>query len=482
MISCALWANGVDDGASPDSNPDTPIPYQEPDRSGDLPKLSGDDAMAYRDVIVRTESMVNDPDVLEAAHTWGMDVLNVTWEDTGRYSDSAVGPNISDMTIQMQWMNPIDGSTELHLMPVIRFPNFSDVTGDIPPEAFSMKVGNQDDLPLEDITLKDFLKNPVAYLSDPGSWNGGARPLYSGNRDSHVLVSAQACFLPIPEDGMATFNPVLFNYQSMRDDPAVLTVLVTREGSSVTVIDNVRDSFEAGWSWGQRLFHNANGEKASLTGRRLSDFMADGSDAEENPESEGKPDIAGDTEGLNMVLLVQIPLKQKNPPRVGMFAGGDMMYNESAVPMSPAEMESDVEEAVIGHGELEGPFVEIDGQKIKRDPRFPVRVTVQFYKATSNGVVSESDMAEIARQIATVYAQADYVGSLVTGDRSGRPTDWEGDHDEPPFWWDDFWARHWMNTGLTREETIRLLKERFGAGWSAPRERFRMEELVADTL
>ena len=57
------------------------------------------------------------------------------------------------------------------------------------------------------------------------------------------------------------------------------------------------------------------------------------------------------------------------------------------------------EEAVIGHGELEGPFVEIDGLKIKRDTRFPVRVTVQFYKATSNGVVSQADMAEIARQI-----------------------------------------------------------------------------------
>ena len=58
-----------------------------------------------------------------------------------------------------------------------------------------------------------------------------------------------------------------------------------------------------------------------------------------------------------------------------------------------------MENAVIGHGENEGPFTEIANLPIERDPRFPVRVTVQFYKATSNGVVSEADMAEIAAQI-----------------------------------------------------------------------------------
>ena len=54
---------------------------------------------------------------------------------------------------------------------------------------------------------------------------------------------------------------------------------------------------------------------------------------------------------------------------------------------------SDVENAVIGHGKIEGPYTEIDNMAIERDPRFPIRVTVQFYKATSNGVVSEKDLA-----------------------------------------------------------------------------------------
>jgi hypothetical protein len=48
---------------------------------------------------------------------------------------------------------------------------------------------------------------------------------------------------------------------------------------------------------------------------------------------------------------------------------------------------SDVEESVIGRGKVEGPFTEIDGLEIERDERYPVRVTVQFFKATSNGAV-----------------------------------------------------------------------------------------------
>jgi hypothetical protein len=47
----------------------------------------------------------------------------------------------------------------------------------------------------------------------------------------------------------------------------------------------------------------------------------------------------------------------------------------------------DVEVSVIGHGTVEDPFIVIDGLDIERDPDFPVRVMVQIYKATSNGIV-----------------------------------------------------------------------------------------------
>lgn len=133
-------------------------------------------------------------------------------------------------------------------------------------------------------------------------------------------------------------------------------------------------------------------------------------------------------------------------------------------PSKPSEA-SDVEEAVIGHGKVEGPFAEIDGLEIERDDRYPIRVTVQFYKATSNGVVSGQDMADIAEQINKVYRQADYVGSLVVQGPTGRPTEYEGAHVEPPQWWDVFWQRHFQNTGQTREQAIEMLRTLLGERW-----------------
>jgi hypothetical protein len=92
---------------------------------------------------------------------------------------------------------------------------------------------------------------------------------------------------------------------------------------------------------------------------------------------------------------------------------------------APAE-KSDVEQAVLGHGKRRGPFTEGNGVLLERDPQFPIRITMQFYKATSNGVADERDLDAIARTIGSVYEHADYVGSLVVpeGDPA-RPTEWQ---------------------------------------------------------
>ena len=402
---------------------------------------------SYREVIARTAGMVRDADAQALARQYGLQILNVTWEDTGRYKGSCVGPNISDMTIQVQELDPRTEKYRLTCMPVIRYPNFSDKTGDLSLDKFYLLVGNEEGGELRRVTLRAFLGNLREYLSQPSSWEGRRTSLLA-KRDTHVLVSAQACFLPIPKSGSAQFNPVLFNYQSYEGDPAVLTILATREGTSVTIIDNKRDAFQAGWSWGQRLFFNQNGERASLTGERLSDFLANGPDGGSTGGSDEPRD--GDEEGLNMVLLVQVPLKQKNPMR---FKGGLLECDAmTCAPGAAKEQRSDVEAAVIGHGEVEGPFTEIDHLAIERDERFPIRVTVQFYKATSNGVVSPEDMRQIAAQIDKVYAHADYVGSLVIEGDTGRPTEYDGDKTQPPGWWDSFWRRHRRDTGQSRSD------------------------------
>lgn len=414
----------------------------------------------YADVVKRTTGMVGDQEVQRLAQQHGLHVLDVTWEDSARFDSSAVGPNISDMTIQVQHQAPGRDDYELSCIPVIRYPHFTDLSGDISPDEFFLLVGNEKGQSLEKITLRELLGNLRTYLHDGKCWKGDRTSLLAPNRDNHVLVSAQACFLPIPKDGIAEFNPVLFNYQSYAGDPAVLTILATREGTSVTVIDNERDGFDAGRTWGQRLFFNQNGERASLTGQRKSDFLADAETAELGESTASSKEE--DREGLNMVLLIQVPLKQKEP----MKFGGGLELTETMYCCAPAGA-SDVEEAVIGHGKVEGPFTEIDGLEIQRDDRYPVRVTVQFYKATSNGVVSEDDMADIAAQINRVYQQADYVGSLVVDGPAGRPTEYQGWQVQPPDWWDVFWQRHLVNTGQSREEAIAMLKKLLGDRWQA---------------
>lgn len=413
----------------------------------------------YSRVIQETTAMVSNAQAQRLAKQYGLDILNITWEDTGRFKNSAVGPNISDMSIQVQQFQPKTQDYSLHLMPVIRFPNFADRSADVPLDNFFLKVGNHKGNALQRVALRDVLQNLRRYLTQPDSWKGDQTSLLAP-RDSHVLVSAQACFLPIPQGGTAKFNPVLFNYQSYAENPAVLTILASREGTSVTVIDNQRDGFESGRTWGQRLFFNQKGERASLTGQRMSEFLRQDSSSSSS-SARPSPD---ETEGLNLVLLIQVPLKQKERLRQSYSFEAGMSMGAPA-PASILRRGSDVEAAVIGHGEVEGPFTEVDHLAIERDPRFPIRATVQFYKGTSNGVVSAADMKAIHGQIAKVYEDADYVGSLVVNGQTDRPTEHDGPQQEPPDWWAKFWQRYEHNTGQSQAEAMQMLRKLRGQAW-----------------
>jgi hypothetical protein len=155
-----------------------------------------------------------------------------------------------------------------------------------------------------------------------------------------------------------------------------------------------------------------------------------------------------------MVLLIQVPLKQKQP----LVMADELMFAAEEAAAPTLGKESDVEAAVISHGLVEGPFTEIDNLAIERDERFPIRVTVQFYQATSNGMVSPADMEIIASQLKRVYSDAEYVGSLVVDGPSQRTTEYDGSKEEPADWWETFWQRFESNTGLSRQQARDLLQ------------------------
>jgi hypothetical protein len=178
-------------------------------------------------------------------------------------------------------------------------------------------------------------------------------------------------------------------------------------------------------SWGQRLFFNHAGERAPLTAERSSTVQANG----ETANGEAASSLGDDA---NVLMIVQVPLKL--PPvrlRSALAPAASMAMDSlgsgaGADKSAERSRRSDMEMAVLGHGPVLGPYTELDGLRIERDPRFPVRVTVQFYQATATGAPTGAEIKQLAGQIRKVYADADYVGSLVlptAADRE-RPTAW----------------------------------------------------------
>ncbi|MDB4961254.1 MAG: hypothetical protein JWP01_1253 [Myxococcales bacterium] len=392
---------------------------------------------SYEKMVAKVANMIEDARATATASRYDLNILNVLWEDTGRWEGSSVGPNISDVTIEVEGFRK-GKAHRTYLMPVMRHDNYTDKTADVKMDRILIPVGNQtENGQLSLVSLTELLENPEQYLSvhGKGTIKGGS---LHAKRDTHVLVSAQHAFLPVPKEGKATFWPVIFNYQSTKKNPAVLTILVTRQGTSMTIIDNARDTVSGGDSWGQRLYFNHGGKKAPLIAERLADVKAAGVTA--NGES-----AASLGEDSNVLMLIQVPLKVREPRRSAALnmggysasASGGMLpaapANQMAAPQESQSQgdrreRSDVDVAVLGHGQTEGPFTELDGLTIERDARFPVRVTLQFYQATSNGVVSGGNVKAMASQIRKVYGKGDFVGSLVVPterDRQ-RPTNWSG--------------------------------------------------------
>lgn len=390
----------------------------------------------YGEVIQRVVNMPSDSELQNRASKYGLNALNVLWEDTGRYEGSAVGPNISDVTLQVR--ETTSGKNfRTHLLPVIRFPNFTDKTGDLKADKLWVRVGNhKKGGQLENVPLSHVIANLRDYLSDAQSLRGNDD--FAAKRDSHFLVSAQHVFVPISQGGKAEFTPVVFNYQSAPGSPAVLTLLVTRQGLSATIIEN-KGGDQSEQTWGQQLFFNNEGQRTTFTAERRSDVKERIESGAAEQQDAGALD-----EGADMLMLVQIPLVHESRGYLGGLAmaedeapakGAVAKSAPSSVAAERTRDRSNVENAVLGHGEDAGPFHEMGNMKLKRDERFPVRVTIQFYRATSNGVVDDDDMAAVAKMIDRVYKDADYVGSLVVpqGNRH-RPTDWTKDQPRNAQW------------------------------------------------
>lgn len=372
--------------------------------------------------------MVRSPATKSLLQAYGLDVHTVTWEDTGRDKGSAFGPNISDMTLIVR---------DTHsLMPVIRKPNFSDVTCDVPVDAFKLRKGDQ-------------ITNLQTILKDLNLWL---------ERDSAILSSAQCCVLPCGASGNVDFAVQLFNYQSVYEDPAVLVIVATKDGTSMRTLDSSKvklffnDNDVARWFNAERLETVRIREKAEKT--RVDSFR----------------EMTAEEKLNNSIMVIQVPLKQKKRPQSrGFYFGGGGGGDGCAPPAAMAacassnEKYADVEESSSGFtlfsdnsprtglaapkpagmdmaqlrlGSSEGIYPTLNTSELVRDDRFPIRCTFQYYRVTDQGSLTERDIVDIKEQLDQMLSVAQASGSLVMSDstRLTEPTLQANDQKSTNLW------------------------------------------------
>lgn len=303
-------------------------------------------------------------------------VTNVSWDDTSRKQNSSVGSNISDLTLQ------VDNT----LMPIIRFKNFSDITVDMPSENLPKIKTNQGY-----VTLHEYLSHLDKYIeTDQKNLNLWA------DRDTNLLVSAQACILPL-YGGKVYFVPHLYNYQST-SEPACLVITISNDGTSTQVVTNDR-----------HLYFNDHGVAKNFVAERSNGRL----DGKENNDKANLNE--------NQLLIIQVPLKQK---QVYIPSNNYMpyaLYSQSLATQKSANVRSSpmgMESAIVKPGETKGVYRGLKNDnnswyQIERDKDRPIRVTYQFYHVTDDENLKQTDVAKIAKQIESVYELGKNKGSLV---------------------------------------------------------------------
>lgn len=370
------------------------------------------DLSVDKNLIQEISGLAYDVKTRSLAESYGLKVTQISLEDAARSKDSFLGPNISDMTLCVELRR--DGSTRdtQIKMPVIRKPNFADVTADRPIENFTVTVGNESNSELKTISFKDFCENIQKYTNNPN-----IKAMLT-ERDTQILSSSQACILPL-HDGEVEFCVSLYNYQSYLDDPAVLVIMSSSQGTSVQIANG-----------SQQLYLNQGGTAYSLKAKRLSDDRKERGVPLDGP-------MTVDEKNRNALFIYQIPLKQKPKPVITYFTDKPVITYFAGkpvpVPASSAGFYDDYglcletcapkqtvkrnvrgfDKAVISKGCPKGKF---DGTKdlvLERDERFPIRCTIQYYNVTDEPTVSETQIKEISELISKVYDTATDTGSLV---------------------------------------------------------------------
>ncbi len=324
----------------------------------------------------------------------GLQAVNVCWEDTSRTKGSCVGDNITDMTLQVNNGNTTRASNHV-LMPAVRPPNFSDRTVDLPIDTIRVTVGNESaGAPLRHVSLREYLENASKYTG-----NERVQSLYR-ERDAVAIASAQACILPL-STGEVSFNVCAYNYQSRDDDPAVLMLVCSAQGTSAQVLD-------AGTS---ALYFNDAGVARDFVAKDVADVRGTGG----GPVTSAQQLSAAERDA-NLLYVVQVPLKHKTRPPAQYYgdayaccfstASNEGVSIKSARGMGYAAVSKGRE----SYGEYRG----TRGLALERDERYPIRIVLQTYLVTDSAAIADSMLDELAQRVTSLFSHGHSMSSLVT--------------------------------------------------------------------
>lgn len=353
----------------------------------------------------------------------GLAIQTVSWEDTARTKGSVWGPNISDMTLKVGNIS----------YPMIRKPNMSDRTMDIPIEKFKVPVGNEKGEPIRMISLKEYLENISSYVSHDAD---KIESMYL-DRDTSILTQTQCCVLECKDKETIEFSPAIYNYQSSRTNPRVLTIMISANGTSTTLL---------GHQDNHKLYYNDNGVARNFSGSRV---------ANEREKKTGKPQKAVQSfneldkeEKLeNCLMIIQVPLKEqqgyKPMLRGSLGAVGAMGYESDVEFINEYKtigrerrrlyQEGDgiqarsvgFDMAKVGNGSEQGEFkFSVNrSMKLERDDRYPIRCTYQYYRLTDKVEMSQELVDNIAEELKSIEQFAIGKGSLVYSTDKTRATE-----------------------------------------------------------
>lgn len=305
--------------------------------------------LQMEDVLSTITKIIDDPSKRTSLSSAGLEVSGWSLEDSSFQKYSVYGDNITSLSLSVCRDNMC------HIMPVIRHVKYIEKTCHIPVSNFILQVGQSNET-LKSITLNSMLEHWQDFLFDKQSIDpGSSKSLLEGKGDSHAVVSAQACLLPMePNSG---FYPYIYNYKSYYNCPGVLCITSSTQGTNITISGRDADD--------HKLYSNANGKRAPFQ---------------------------QDNEGV--ILFIQVPLKQPK------FRTKDLIYRDHSTSSASLMISKDS-------------YLECDSLKIERDTSKPIRVTVQFYYSISNTNIPVDLMKQISQNLQSIYQNGDVVTTLL---------------------------------------------------------------------